>query len=531
MIRSLIHRFAQIRALPLLVGGALLALVIAWTVLATPRYRSSAMLQVERPRGAASGLADAVSSIPGAALLGVGGGDEIDTHIGILRSRRLLDAVIDSLAFTVQLAAPAAPRDQVLRARVLVDPAGARREHEGLIHAALNEDGTWTLTPEDLRPEAALPATVRTGETFRVGDLELAIVVGTTGGAASTDGALPPADELTLQFVPRYAARGAINKRLDVRRQAQGAQLIALVFEDPDPVTASRVLAALLAEHREFIARTASGDAGATATELRRQIDQQQARLRAAEDDLRRFQERTGLVLPEEQGAAQIERYATLRTQLDALAVERDALARVLALVDGRAAGGTDATAYRQLATFPSLITNRAIQDLLLNLMTLENDRSELRLLRSDANADVRQLTARIDELERQLQRMGTQYLESLDEQIAPTRSALAALDAEIAKLPEQELTFVRLSRERLMLNEGYLLMQKQLRTTELQDALRLDEVRVVDEPSLPHPDDPQFPKPLVNFVLGLVLAFTGGGAIAAAQAAARLTLDERAAG
>jgi uncharacterized protein involved in exopolysaccharide biosynthesis len=87
----------------------------------------------------------------------------------------------------------------------------------------------------------------------------------------------------------------------------------------------------------------------------------------------------------------------------------------------------------------------------------------------------------------------------------------------------------VRLSRERLMLNEGYLLMQKQLRTTELQDALRLDEVRVVDAPSEPHPDDPAFPKPLVNLVLGLVLALTAGGALAAAQAAARLTLADSA--
>jgi uncharacterized protein involved in exopolysaccharide biosynthesis len=524
LIRPYLIRLANFRALPFLVGGALLALVIAWTVLATPRYRSNAMLQVERPRGS-SGLADAVSAIPGAALLGVGGGDEIDTHIGILRSRRLLDAVIDSLALTVQIIEPAVPRDQLISARVVADPAaGPRREHEGLLHATLTENGTWALRGEELRPEATLPAAVRTGEAFRVGDLELTILVGNTGGAASTDGILPPAESMTLQFVPRYAARGAVNKRLEVRRQAQGAQLIALQFEDADPAAASRVLAALLAEHREFVARTASGDAGATATELRRQIDQQQTRLRTAEEDLRRFQERTGLVLPEEQGAAQIERYGTLRTQLDALSVERDALARVLALVDGRAANGTDAQAYRQLATFPSLITNRAIQDLLLNLMTLENDRSELRLLRSDENADVRQLTARITELERQLQRMGTQYLESLDEQIAPTRSALGELDREIARLPEQELTFVRLSRERVMLNEGYLLMQKQLRTTELQDALRLDEVRVVDEPSLPHPDDPQFPKPLVNFVLGLVLAITGAGAIAAAQAALRLS-------
>jgi uncharacterized protein involved in exopolysaccharide biosynthesis len=511
LIRPYLVRLANFRALPFLVGGALLALVIAWTVLATPRYRSNAMLQVERPRGA-SGLADAVSSIPGAALLGVGGGDEIDTHIGILRSRRLLDAVIDSLALTVQVVAPEVPRDQLIAARVLPGPAGSpRREHEGLLHATLGDDGKWTLTAEDLRPDAPLPAAVRTGEAFRVGDLELTIIVGNTGGAASADGAL-------------YAARGAVNKRLEVRRQAQGAQLIALEFEDADPTAASQVLSALLAEHREFVARTASGDAGATATELRRQIDQQQALLRTAEEDLRRFQERTGLVLPEEQGAAQIERYGMLRTQLDALAVERDALARVLALVDGRSSGGSDAQAYRQLATFPSLITNRAIQDLLLNLMTLENDRSELRLLRSDENADVRQLTARITELERQLQRMGTQYLESLDEQIAPLRSALGELDREIARLPEQELTFVRLSRERVMLNEGYLLMQKQLRTTELQDALRLDDVRVVDEPSLPHPDDPQFPKPLVNFVLGLVLAFTAAGAVAAAQAAVRLS-------
>jgi uncharacterized protein involved in exopolysaccharide biosynthesis len=82
-MRDILARLAHLRALPFIIGGALLVLVIGWTVTATPRYRSNAMLQVERPRGA-GGLADAVSSIPGAALLGVGGGDEIDTHIGIL---------------------------------------------------------------------------------------------------------------------------------------------------------------------------------------------------------------------------------------------------------------------------------------------------------------------------------------------------------------------------------------------------------------------------------------------------------------
>jgi len=233
--------------------------------------------------------------------------------------------------------------------------------------------------------------------------------------------------------------------------------------------------------------------------------------------------------LPGEQGSAQIKRYATLRGQLDAQLVEHDALTRLLALVESKASGGRDANAYRQLATFPSLISNRAIQDLLLTLTSLENDRSELLVLRTADNVDVRRLTTRIDELERQLLRIGVQYRESLEEQIAPTREAIAAIDAEIARLPEQELRFVRLSRERLMLTEGYLLLQKQLRQTEVQDALRLDQVRVVDAPVAAHRDDPYFPKPNVNLVLGLVLALAGGGTIAAVQAALRATTSSAA--
>ena len=80
----------------------------------------------------------------------------------------------------------------------------------------------------------------------------------------------------------------------------------------------------------------------------------------------------------------------------------------------------------------------------------------------------------------------------------------------------------MRLARTSAVLNEGYMLLLKQLRQTELQDALRLDAVRIVDAPSVPDADDPYFPRPLVNLVLGLVLAIAGGGAVAAAQSARR---------
>ncbi len=500
---QLLDRLAAFRPLPWIVGGGLFLLVAAWTFTVQPRYRSEALLRVQGDQ-AGGGLLDAVASMPGAPLLGLGR-DELETEIGVLRSRRVIDAVIDSLALTARLVD--AGRG-VARSDFVDVTLGQGGEVEGILHFAPAGDGRFSLRAADLRPTVALPATVTVGEPITLG-----------GTALRVRGA----EAFSLELSPRYVARRALESRLDVRRQSAGAQLIALTYDDPEPAVAAAVLDRMLAEYLDFTARAARGELGSTASELRRQIDQQGARLTAAENELRRYQERTGLVMPEEQAAAQVKRYATLRGTLDALEVERNALARLLALVNERSGDGRDAQVYRQLATFPSLITNRAIQDLLLSLTTLENDRSELRLLRTDENADVRQLTDRIAEIERQLQRLGTQYLESLDEQIKPTQAAIAAIDAELAAVPERELQFIRLYRERTILNEGYLFLQKQLRQTELQDALRLDQVRVVDYPSVADPDDPEFPKPLVNLVLGLVLALTGGGAVGAAQSAVRL--------
>jgi uncharacterized protein involved in exopolysaccharide biosynthesis len=384
---------------------------------------------------------------------------------------------------------------------------------EGILHFRESDAG-YEITAENLRPEFDLPAVIVPGRPVVLGGTTISVACVGLG-------------EFTLVLTPRYVARGTLDSRLDVRRQSAGSQLIALTYDDPEPAVAAAVLQQMLSTYLDFTARAARGEMGSTAGELRRQIDQQTRRLTAAENELRRYQERTGLVMPEEQAAAQVKRYAELRGALDKLEVERSALSRLLTVVNERSGDGRDALVYRQLATFPSLITNRAIQDLLLSLTTLENDRSELRLLRTDENVDVRQLTDRITEIERQLQRLGTQYLESLDEQIAPTRAAIAAIDAELGALPNRELQFIRLFRERTILNEGYLLLQRQLRQTELQDALRLDQVRVVDAPSVADANDPEFPRPLVNLVLGLILALTGGGAVGAAQSALRLGRNE----
>jgi uncharacterized protein involved in exopolysaccharide biosynthesis len=198
---------------------------------------------------------------------------------------------------------------------------------------------------------------------------------------------------------------------------------------------------------------------------------------------------------------------AAARGELDALEVERDALARLLALVEARAKGDGDPTAWRQLATFPSLIGNRGVQDVLLALLELENQRSALAIRRAGTNDEMRQLAGRIAELEQQLRRVGSQYLESLGEQVAVGTATVKTLSADLASFPDDEMALVRLVRDRTLLGEGVALLRKQLVQAELQAAMRVDRVQLVDAPKVADRRDVAFPRTLVQLVLGAILA------------------------
>lgn len=493
------------RPLPWATAGTLISLVMLWTFLATPRYRSAALLQVQAQESAAAGLSDALASVPGGALLGLAR-DGLETEMGVLRSRRVIDAVIDSLALTVRRVSPAAGRDSLVAVTMVDGP-----EPEGLLRFRRDDAGAYTVSADANLPAVPLPASVAPGDSFVVGNVRIRLLPSLRAAGVHT---------FSLELTPRYDTRHDLLERLEMLRPSTQAQLIAMTFDDPDPVIAARVLGVMISEYINYTAGAAGGDARLRVNELRRRLDTLSRTLGAAEEQVRRYQERTGLVVPEEQAAAQVKRYAMLRGQLDALSVERQALAQMLAIVRERSADGTRTGAYRQLATFPTLISNRAIQDLLVALTELENDRSALMRLRSEQNADVRQLTERVTEIERQLQQLGTQYLEALDGQSAPLRASIADIDAELLALPERQTVLVRLLRQQKILSEGYVALEQLVRQTEVLDAIRRDAIRVVDAPMVAHPDDPQFPKPLVHLVLALVLGLSAAGAIVALKRA-----------
>lgn len=499
-LRELAHRVAARRWLLLAVAAITFATVATWTFLATPRYRSEARLRIEtQSQGSplASSLSDQTSALPGASLLGLGR-DELETEIGVLRSDRIADAMIDTLALGVRVTLPAASRARVLTAQT-TDPS---IDADGKLTLTRDSSGRYRVERTKLDDVGPLPPLLEPGTPLRVGGLTLTLSPDLRRGGPAV---------IKIRILPRYEVHKLLERRLVIGRQEGGSRLVEVSYEDPDRVLASQVVNRIVNEYTTYSNRTQRGDDTTAVLRLRGQVDSTSRKLGQAESALRAFEENARLIAPEEQATAQIKRLSAISTRVDAISVERNALSRMLTVIEQRSRGGTDAAAYRQLATFPTLITNRAIQDLLQSLIELENKRSELGMKRTSANDDYRQMTDRITQIERQLYQTGPQYLESLDQQLATTVNAVTSLTDTLNAMPAAAMQYGRLVRDRTVLEAIYLALQKQLKTAELKDVLRPEHVRIVDMPRIANPDDPVFPKKAVMLVLGAVL----GGALA----------------
>jgi uncharacterized protein involved in exopolysaccharide biosynthesis len=499
-LRELTHRIVERRWLLLGTFVVVFGLIVAYTFAVTPRYKSWARLRIESKTQSGGGLASAMSDqMSGAAggagsLLGLGR-DELETEVGVLRSDRVRDAVIDSLGLSIQVRKPSGSRARVFSSIHVVDP---NDDVEGKLTFTQQSPGRYTIEKSKLEEVRNLPASVSAGDSIRVGGTVLTL---------SRDLARGGPDEIVVRVLPRYKVHDLMDRRLSIERQEGGSRLVEVTYEDPDRQLAADVVRRVIDEYVTYSTALEKLQDTTAVGRIRVQVDSTARVLAAAETTLRAFEERSLLIDPQEQSAAQVKRISTISAKVDAITVERNALAKMLEVIDQRSKGQSGASAYRQLATFPSLITNRAIQDLLQSLVELENKRAQLGATRTENNPDYRVLTDRIREIESQLYSLGPQYLESLDQELATTAQTVAALTDTMKALPAAATRYLQLVRERTLREATYLALQKQLKQAELTDVLRPERVHVVDAPRIANPDDPAFPKKPVMVVLGLVLA------------------------
>ncbi len=482
------------RALILLVTLAVMLGVGAITVFGPRIYESEVVLRIESQEGTGGLLEDMGPLAALGGLSGLGGGD-IDTEIGVLRSRFIAASVADSLGLNLELQAPDRPRHTVLE---VVEVGEDAIEGEYLL--TRRSDGSYAVSAAEVERPVDLPEVVRVGDRFQMGNMTLAIA------PRVADLEIP---EIALEVHPFQETVEEFRESVEIDAQEGGSDLVEIQYRNTDPYLAAGVVNSIANTFMAYSLRTNKSESRSKAEELREQVAEYEDRVREAEARLRAFQQQEQVIAPEEAATQQVIRLAEMQVARDALQIERAALMQLLREVEAAPAVEGGPSPYRQLATFPSFITNAAVQNLLATLNALENRRADLLVQRTEASRDVEGVDQRIKELESQLFRMATDYVNSLDKQIASTDRALESFGVELSRIPADAIQFARLTRDLKLLSEVYLLLQTQLKEAEIQEAIERDQVRVIDSGIVA--DDPYFPKPVVNTVLSAVLGLMLG--------------------
>jgi uncharacterized protein involved in exopolysaccharide biosynthesis len=233
-----------------------------------------------------------------------------------------------------------------------------------------------------------------------------------------------------LGDLPQFAGLGSavqnLRDNLLVERQAGRSKLVEISFRHRDPQLAATAVNAVAASFVGYKRETSKTESRSMVEFLREQTETYGRQLAESEARMRGFREQRRVVNPGEEAIQQVRQAATLRAEREATQIERQSLAQLLAQANQGARSATSDSPCRQLATFPSFITNPAVQAILGRLTSLEDERSALLLRFTPENEQVRRIGQRIQELEIQLYRLAVDYLRSLDNKIAAANAALA---------------------------------------------------------------------------------------------------------
>jgi polysaccharide biosynthesis transport protein len=483
------QRWLFLTVLALTVGGAGLM-----TYLQTPVYESHATLLIEDNRRGGDffrGL------LPGGlgTMAGLGAaGSKIQTDITILRSREVVDAVVDSLGLHVVLVQPRRPREEVLhvhRSAPVDQRAVYRLQHRG--------GGSYDLRVESGQRPATLPARVEAGRPFDIGGTWLTVV-------ASEERRL--AERIRFEIIPSRTAVRELHRRLKVL-QVPGAEVLEIQFRSRDPRMAAAVPNLLASSFEEYKHRIGRAESNSTIDFLQEQANAYAEELRRAERQLQAFRESAEIIEPRAQATEQVRRIAEVQAERDALRAERQSLQRLIARMGGEDPGGGTGSAYRQLASFPTFLINVTIQDVLRTLTELENERSRLVVRRTEQNDEVRAVNERITELELRLYHFAQNYLTELDNRIAALEANLSGYQVQVQRVPSREVELLRLTREQKLLEEVYTLIQTKLKEEQIRAASDVSHVRLMDAALVPR--EPVLPHPLINLTLATVLGLMLG--------------------
>ena len=440
-------------------------LAVLYVATAHPSYKATASLRID----------DRQPRVPVLDQLYAGTGNEVSTEVEMLRSRRLAEAVVDTLGLQLQLEKPrGATRAQVF-SNITV---GANTPTGRFVLVA---DGTELLVRDDT---GSVLARAPHGAPLRLEGLDLV----PTGAAAS----LAP---VTFTVANRGDAVDHLQDALAITRRSRDANIVDVTYVGGDPELVRAVPNVLVSR---FIAERQDAqhsESRSTAAFLREQTARLAIQLRAAEDTLQQFRQAEQIVSLPDQASSGVNQMAALQAERNNLEAEREALAQLIR-------SDNDSVTTNPIA-FPTLLRNQVAASLLDAIAQAENRRSDLLLRRSMNDPDVQAQTSRINDLQQQLRGIATTYLQGLRNQVGALDSTLRRSRAQLASIPAKQIRLAELDRNVKGLEDIYTQLQARLKEAEVAEAVQDPTVQLVDPAVLPRKRSS--PRPLLSIVIALL--------------------------
>lgn len=385
------------------------------------------------------------------------------TSTEILTSRNLALEVVDSLGLRLGVLQPPRTPRSALVAWAVVDATTPDAEYR------------FTRVPggfevRDLPSENVLGVFPDTGE-FVLPGVRLRL----TQLARETE-------RMRFILVSRLDVANALRGQLEVVQTNRNANVLRVIFRGPDPeltreipnVTAQRFV------RRKMDLERVS--ARSTVSYLQTQLVALNAQLLDAEAEIRDYLLNQGITTPTDQAQYFFSEINNLKDGAASLRGIREQISSALA-------GPVDMdSTTRRRARLERILATHAFSDARIaesevgRLELLVDERNALLQRRMPTDPDVRALDRRIDAVQDVIEDRARRFLGSVNAQIAVLENRIASLDEARRRIPEQQLTFDRLERNRSVLEDLSMMVQSRLKEAEITAAVQDSTAQVLDE-------------------------------------------------
>lgn len=292
-------------------------------------------------------------------------------------------------------------------------------------------------------------------------------------------------------------------------RPVRRSNLVEISFTSEDPKLAARISNQLASDYIEQNLQVKWDETIKASNWLQGQISNLKAKLEKDEDTLQAYAQANSIVFIEDRKNLTNERLIQLQTEFTKAQADRFLKESQYGLVKAGL-----------VQDLPGFSENRLIQDLALNLTTLERDYSDLTsTVKPDypkAVALKKQIDAVREALERQKLSLSQNIVDQYQSAVANEKSLANALESqtkEVNAVAEKTIQYTILKREVDTSRQLYDGLLQRLKEAQVSAGLKASNIRIVDIAEVP--DAPVRPRVLLNMALGLIFGLGLGVGLA----------------